>query len=109
MSVNVSKCSGWDGRVNELEEMSSGDFDTREAWKPTGYSGLFGLSRLVSLVELDNQQNQITSNEEGGFLERVEQLFGNFQVAPTGAHFDVRLGDAVEIAPAGHQHIQPFG
>jgi len=32
MSVNVSKCSGWDGRVNELGEMSRGSLDTRDAY-----------------------------------------------------------------------------
>ena len=47
--------------------------------------------------------------EEGGFLEGIEQLLGNFQVASAGTHVDVRLGDPVEIAATGHQHVQAFG
>jgi hypothetical protein len=41
LSVIVSKCSEWKGRVNELGEMSGGVLNIREARKPTGCSGLF--------------------------------------------------------------------
>ncbi len=39
---------------------------------------------------------------EGGFLQGVEQLLGYFQITSACTDFDVRFGDAVEIASTGH-------
>jgi hypothetical protein len=40
MSVNVSKCNRWEGRVNELGDNERGVPYTCETWKPAGCFGL---------------------------------------------------------------------
>ena len=109
--MNVSKCSGWNGRVNELGEMCSSALDTREAYLVIR-AGLARLARKAGRVGSINFACRVClaclahisrmTNEEGGFFERLEQPFGNFQITPARTHFDVRLGDAVEIASTGH-------
>ena len=87
--MNVSKCSGWEGRVNELEEISGAALDGREAALviyaglagKTGRVGSFNIAsracraRLACLVRTSR-----TTYEEGGFLEGIEQSLGNFQI-----------------------------
>jgi hypothetical protein len=46
--------------------------------------------------------NLQTIYEECGFFEGVEQLLGNFQVTSSRTDFNVRFGDAVEIASTSH-------
>ena len=108
--MNVSKCSGWNGRVNELGEMSSGALDTGDALalserkRDAREKRAVSRARLACLAHISR-----TTNEEGGFFEGVEQPLGNFQITPPCTNFDVRLGDTVEIASTGHQQVQSLG
>jgi hypothetical protein len=90
MSVTVSKCSGWDGRVNELGDNEQGAFDTREA-NLVIRAGLARLARKAGRVGSFNFASRAcrarlaclahtsrTTYEEGGFLERLKQSLGNF-------------------------------
>jgi len=81
MSVNVSKCSGWDRRVNELGDNEQGHY--RKPFRVGGYNGHSCL--------------------RCGLFERIKQSLGDLQITPACTDFDVRFGDAVEITSAGYQ------
>src|SRR4030066_52362 len=97
--VNVSKCSGWGGRVNELGEMNGGELDTRESYlvirvglaklaRRAGRVGSFNFgsracrARLACLAHTSRM-----TNEESSFFERIEQLLGDLQPTPACADF----------------------
>ena len=95
-----------------MGEMSSGDFDAREAvfWSVLLSPRLSGLSgaRRDRQNRPKRPDRRTTRYElrvrdgEGGFLQGVEQLLGHFQITSACTDFDVRFGDAVEIASTGH-------
>src|SRR5437868_10539872 len=91
MSVNVSKCSGRDRRVNEL-----GDYEqVCVVGSDPGLRGPTACSRSLGL--------------HCRHFEWIEQPLGDLQITPASTDFDVRFGDTVEIAATSYQQVQPFG
>lgn len=107
--MNVSKCSEWNGRVNELGKMNGG-LKAEDERLPcseirTPRFSLRHSDRACRARRACLAHHLRTINEEGGFFERIEQPLGNFQAASAHTHFDVRFGDAVKIASTGHQQV----
>ena len=45
----------------------------------------------------------------GGFAKGIEQFLGDLQLSASDADFNIRFGDAVEIASPGHEQVALFG
>ena len=82
MFVNVSECSGWNMRVNEL-----GDNEQE-------------CDRLYQLRWVDPAGHP--SGRDCSYFEGLQKPLRNFQITSTYTHFDVRFSDSMEITSTGY-------